>query len=111
MNVQVTFTKKGDINIIELSGRFVGKEAEDVIKEVTNRLNTKDKAKVIIDLTNLEYIGSQGASALMFLSEKYSLRVVSPQSIVLNTLTLLKLEQIIGIFATVDKAVEDLKKS
>jgi anti-anti-sigma factor len=106
MNVQIAFAKKSDINIIEFSGRFVGKEAEDVIKEIINHLNIKEKPRVIIDLTNLEYIGSQGASALMFLSEKYDLRVVSPQSIVLNTLTLLKLEQIIGIFATVDKAVD-----
>lgn len=110
MTVQISFNTREGITIIGLSGRFVGKEAEDFIKQVDDYFSEQQDVKLVIDLSRLEYIGSQGASAFMVLSDKYQLKIASPLSTVQNTLNLLKLDSVLGMYDTVDKAIDAFKK-
>lgn len=110
MNVQISFSKRDDITIMELSGRFIGKEAEEVVKEANNYVGDQPDAKIIVDLTKLEYIGSQGASALVLLSQKYRIKAVTPPSFVRDALTLLNLQSLMELFDSLDKAIGSFKK-
>lgn len=109
MSIQTSFITDQGIIIIKLSGRFVGKEAEDFIREVDNYVSGKENTKLIVDLSQLEYIGSQGASALVVLSEKYRAKITGLSNLVQSTLNLLKMDNILEIYDTLDNAINSFK--
>lgn len=107
MSVSLSFSKQKNINIINFSGRFTGKESADVIKEIESHFNEEQKdIKAIVDLSNLDYIGSQGASALILLFDKYRTKIVSPPSVVRNTLTLLKIDSILEMYESLEETID-----
>jgi anti-anti-sigma factor len=111
MNVHLSFDKQENIIILKLSGRFLGKEGEDVIKEIDDYLEGQTDIKLVIDLGKLEYIGSQGAATLIMLSEKYPIKIAAAGQLVKNTLILLKINSIVEIYDTVEQAINSFKNA
>ena len=120
MPVQTIFSRQskpgGNIVIISLSGRFVGKESEDFIKEVDGYMaavqtNQPDDGtglagRLIIDLANLEYISSRGAGALFTLTSNYQVKIVNISPLIRNTFSLLQLDQLFEIYSSREEALK-----
>lgn len=110
MPVKTTFATQshagGNIVIAALSGRFAGKEAEEFIKEVDTYIETAHTSRLIIDLDALEYIGSQGASALMALSTRYQVKITNVSPLIQNVFDILQLNQLFEIYLTKDEALK-----
>ena len=111
MNVHLSFNKREEFVILELSGRFLGKEGEDVIGEIDKYLEGYKDVKLVVDLSKLEYIGSQGVATLVMLSEKYPIKIAAPVQLVKNTFTLLKINSVLEIYDTVEQTINSFKKA
>lgn len=92
--------------VIHLKGRFLGKEAEDFLKEIENNLAQFQDKHLVIDLANLEYIGSQGVGSLTWLSTKYKVSLAAAGPKIQETLRVLKLQQVFKIYPTVKEALD-----
>lgn len=92
--------------VIHLNGRFLGKEAEDFLKEIENNLAQFQDKYLVIDLANLEYIGSQGVASLTWLSTQYKVSLAAAGPKIKETLRMLKLEQVFKIYSTVEEALD-----
>ena len=110
MPVQTIFSRQskpgGNIVIISLSGRFVGKESEDFIKEVDGYMAAVQTNRLIIDLANLEYISSRGAGALFTLTSNYQVKIVNISPLIRNTFSLLQLDQLFEIYSSREEALK-----
>lgn len=111
MNVQLFFYKREDIVILELSGRFLGRDGESVIKDINEYLKGQENVQLVVDLTKLEYIGSQGVATLVLLSKQYPIKIAAPVQLVRNTLILLRVENVVEICDTIDQAINSFKKA
>jgi anti-anti-sigma factor len=111
MNVQTVFKKNGDVYILELIGRFVGKEGEDILKEADNYLLGKDDVKLVVNLSKLEYIGSQGAATLVMLSGKYNVKIAEPVALVKETFDMFRLDAVLEIYGTLKEAIDSFNKN
>ncbi|MCK5579372.1 MAG: STAS domain-containing protein [Planctomycetes bacterium] len=104
MNLTLDFAQQDKVYVIKLHGRFIGKESTDFQNQISENIGSDGK-NVVIDLGELHYIGSQGASALVALTVKHKVKLANLSKQIKNTFDLLKLEEIFEIFDTVDAAV------
>ena len=108
-----TFEVKAQDNqiIIHLKGRFIGKEAEDFLKEIEKNLDQFQGKYLVVDLAGLEYVGSQGVASLTWLSTKYQVSLAAASPKIKETLRMLKLDQIFKIYANVADALKQAGKT
>jgi anti-anti-sigma factor len=98
--------RQKNYNVLYLKGRFIGKEAEDFLAEVEKTLAQSLTQQLVIDLSGLEYIGSQGIAALTGLSTKYQIILAGASPKVKGILDMLKLDQIFKVYPTLQTALQ-----
>ncbi|MEK7449868.1 MAG: STAS domain-containing protein [Planctomycetota bacterium] len=107
MNLTVNFQKQGEVIIIVLKGRFIGTESDNFQKQVEKFM--KSGNKIVVNLGELNYIGSQGVSCLVGLTTRYNVKLANLSAQVKNTMEVLKLSEIFEIFNTVDEAIKSFE--
>ena len=63
--MKITVNEQSDISIIALSGDFIGDADHSALREHVRALAGKGKNRLIIDLSDVEYINSSGLGSLV----------------------------------------------
>ena len=101
-----------DVIVLELMGRLtVGGECHELEWQVEDLLQQHEK-KIILDLSQLKYLDSTGVGILVMCSGKAKqgggeLSVVGAQGVVEQTLKMTRVNQIVGLYASIEAAVEN----
>src|SRR5690242_3761963 len=102
-----------DITVVEVSGRLaLGRESQR-IETLMDELGKKGGARVVLDLTGVEYIDSAGIGMLALAAGKLkesggTLAIVAPEGRVLQLLNLTQLHMIVKVCPTVAAATAAL---
>ena len=98
-----------DICIISLSGRLAGCTEADVLYEEFKKMREKKISKVVLDLQNLEWMGSMGLGALIgcltsIRNVKGDMRLANPNEKVAHLLHLTHLDGIFQVYGSLGDA-------
>jgi len=109
MPLDIVESVREDITVLTLKGRLTLGES-NLIREKVNQLSAAGKYKIVIDLTNVEYIDSTGLGILVicFTSLKKqggALKLVNPNKRNVELLLLTKLHTVFEVFNEVQDAV------
>jgi anti-anti-sigma factor len=97
--------------ILRVFGEIWSSNVERFTEEVGRQIDPA-KPLLVVDLTNVTFVGSQGISALLHLSKQLAssgaeLRVVAPASGVRDTFTAAHLQRVLKLYETVAGALVD----
>ena len=67
--MEIKKTKQNQVEIFEITGRIDANNAKDFESELTKSIE-EGTSKMIVDLTNLEYISSSGLRVFLFIAKK-----------------------------------------
>ena len=106
--MNITITKEGDISILSLTGSLdtnTSKGAEDEM----NKLIEDGRTKLLIDLSNLDYISSSGLRILLSTSKKLKplrgeMRICGLNETVNEVFEISGFTMIFKIFKTIEEA-------
>ena len=109
MPLDIVESVREDITVLALKGRLTLGES-NLIREKVTQLSAAGKFKVVIDLSNVEYIDSTGLGILVicFTSLKKqggALKLVNPNKRNVELLLLTKLHTVFEVFNEVQDAV------
>jgi anti-sigma B factor antagonist len=109
MPLDIVESVREDITVLSLKGRLTLGES-NLIREKVTQLSAAGKFKVVIDLSNVEYIDSTGLGILVicFTSLKKqggALKLVNPNKRNVELLLLTKLHTVFEVFNEVQDAV------
>jgi anti-sigma B factor antagonist len=110
MEVKTQETDNGVV--IKLEGELMlGYAANDFHQAIENALE-KNKKKIVVDLSNVEFISSWGIGILMYgytTTKNYGgvLRLAAVSDKIIEILTKIKVEQVFEKYDTVDEALKD----
>lgn len=102
-----------DLIVLGLAGRItLGRDCQEVEWQVEDLLKEHEK-KIILDLSELQYLDSSGVGILVMCSGKVKqaggeLSVIGAQGIVEQTLRMTRVDQIVALYANVEAAAENL---
>ena len=104
----------GDIAIVYLEGRMIGRPDSDKLHREIQCLLKKDIHKIVVDLHRIDWMGSMGVGALIrdLISVRNvggDLRLAQLTSKLKSLFKITKLASIILIFETVDQAVKSFE--
>jgi anti-anti-sigma factor len=110
--VSITHHLRGDVVIVEPSGRESLSDTDDGLQPVIRRLAEEGHRKFLIDLHNVPYIDSTGlgaiARATITISQRDGkLRVCSVTRRVRDLMDAAKLTPVFHVFGTIDDALRD----
>jgi anti-sigma B factor antagonist len=109
MPLDIVESVREDITVLTLKGRLTLGES-NLVREKVNQLAAAGKFKIVIDLSNVEYIDSTGLGILVicFTSLKKqggALKLVNPNKRNVELLLLTKLHTVFEVFNEVQDAV------
>ena len=109
MPLDIVESVREDVTVLTLKGRLTLGES-NLIREKVNQLSAVGKFKIVIDLSNVEYIDSTGLGILVicFTSLKKqggALKLVNPNKRNVELLLLTKLHTVFEVFNEVPDAV------
>jgi anti-sigma B factor antagonist len=109
-----TRTCEPDIVVIELSGRVtLGRESGQMERVVLHALENGSR-KLVIDLSNVNYIDSTGIGVVAYCFGKISqagahARIAGARGLVMDVFRITRLDTVIKFFPDVDAACESLR--
>ena len=106
MKVKLNITQQNEVFIVSLQGRFGGQDANEFLQEVEKVVGPDKKMKLVVELSQLEYIGSRGSSALVGLTTNYQVKFAAVSDNIKNIFEMLRLNQVFDIYPSVDKAIK-----
>ena len=101
----------GDVAVISVSGNIKGcPEAEKIHESIKESL-VQDTTKLVVDLTDVHWVGSVGIGAIIggLTTVRHrggDLRLVGINHKIQNLLTITKLDGLFKVYDNIDKAVE-----
>jgi anti-sigma B factor antagonist len=103
MNIDVR--KQNDVVIIDFKGRLAAGVSDEVLTQIVNELIVEGYKKILLNLSDMEYIDSSGLGDLvqsLKLSSRHgaSLRLLKPQDRVTKTLRLTNLLPMFSVYET-----------
>jgi len=109
--LEIELTGTNDIAVLGLSGQIDSYTAEEVTKIIDSHINNGN-FKVIVDLTNVDYLDSSGLSALINVKTKLGkhtgdLRIVGLEGKAKEVFDLAGLTDLFNIFSSKEKAFEN----
>ncbi|MFO7721862.1 MAG: STAS domain-containing protein [Bacteroidales bacterium] len=111
--MEITISKSGSVEIVELSGRIDATNSGELEKALTKSIEG-GASKLLIDLENLEYISSSGLRVFLLiakmLEKKGKIALCKMQSQVEQIFTISGFNTIFPIFAHREDAVSNLNK-
>jgi anti-sigma B factor antagonist len=105
---------ENNIGIIHIKGKLLGAPETDELHEYVDKFLNQQIRKVIIDLTDVDWMGSVGLGALMrdLVTVHHNggeLVVANPSEKVQNLFRITKLNGVVKIFANVTEALKHFK--
>ena len=109
MNIETR--KKGDIVIVDFQGRLAVGVGDEVLPRLIEQLLNEGNRKILLNLSDMEYIDSNGLGELvqsLKTSKRFgaSLRLLKPQDRVKKTL---RLTNLLPMFSVYDSESEAIK--
>ena len=109
MNIETR--KKGDIVIVDFEGRLAVGVGDEVLPRLIEQLLNEGNRKILLNLSDMEYIDSNGLGELvqsLKTSKRFgaSLRLLKPQDRVKKTL---RLTNLLPMFSVYDSESEAIK--
>ncbi len=105
----LTITDKGEVQVVGMPARLVMASAPDVRNEI-KALISNTSSKIVLDLSNLEFVDSSGLSVLIssFKAAKEldgGVVLVNPTKQVRSLIELTRLHHVFEIYDDIDSAV------
>lgn len=112
-NMEISFEKRENIDMVNLIGRLDGNTVSSVKDEIMDKLN--EKTNLIIDMKNCEYVSSAGLRILMIIAKTLRLKggngaLVEMNEEVGDVMEMTGFGNVFRTFNTVDEAIEFLQK-
>lgn len=110
--MEITQEKKGNINIIKVKGRLDA-STSGKLEETLNEFTNQEKARVLVDCAELEYISSAGLRVLLATAKKFqqSAGKIFLSSLNTNVKQVFEISGFISIFPTypsTEEAIADM---
>jgi anti-sigma B factor antagonist len=106
---------RDDVTILDLSGRLILGDGEESFKEMVDDLINQDRTKILLNLTDVNYIDSAGIGVVIW---KYipvtkrggTLKLLNPQPRTHTVLSITRLLTVLETFQTEDEAIESFSR-
>jgi len=114
MNIETR--KKGDVVIVDFEGRLAVGVGDEVLPRLIEQLLNEGSRKILLNLSDLEYIDSNGLGELvqsLKTSKRFgaSLRLLKPQDRVKKTLKLTNLLPMFSVYDTESDAIKSFAEA
>lgn len=109
MSLDIQESSREGISILTLKGRLAVGESS-IVREAIQAMAAQGKTKVVLDLSNVDYIDSTGLGALVICytslkKQDGALKLVNPNKRNLELLLLTKLHTIFEVFTEIQDAI------
>lgn len=104
--MELTIVREGTVLTATVSGKFIADDAYNLLKRIEDE-SGGEKCHLILDVRKLEYIGSQGVSAVIKLAMSHHLRLVGLPPNVKKTLEALGMVKSLRVYQTVEQALKN----
>lgn len=104
----VRFVRQGKTLIIQLSGELLFTNASEIKEEIKAQIQSSDE-RLVLDLSELEFIDSSGVGVIISLLRRMEgerVIIASPQPKVARVFEITRLEKIVPIYATLEEALK-----
>jgi len=106
---------RGDVTVLDLTGRLILGDGEESFKDIVDELIGRDCTKILLNLTDVNYIDSAGIGVVIW---KYitltkrggTLKLLNPQPRTHTVLSITRLLTVLETFQTEDEAVESFSR-
>jgi len=103
--MKVDVRKSDDVVIVDFTGRLVAGDGDELLSEIINELLAENYRKILLNLSNVESIDSNGLGELvqsMKVSKTFgaALKLLQPQDRVRKTLHLTRVLPLFDIYET-----------
>jgi len=114
MNISVR--KKNDVAIVDFEGRLAVGVSDSVLPELINKILDEGYKKILLNLSDMDYIDSNGLGELVQAlktskRQGASLRLLKPQDRVHKTLRLTNLLPMFTVYDSETEAIDAFKES
>jgi anti-sigma B factor antagonist len=112
--MEVNKAQQGDVAVISISGNIKGCPEAEVIHQSIKEFLEKNTTKLIVDLTDVHWVGSVGIGAIIggLTTVRHTggdLRLVGINSKIQNLLTITKLDGLFKVYNNIDDAVSSFQ--
>lgn len=104
----VRFVRQGKTLIIQLSGELLFTNASEIKEKIKAQIQSSDE-RLVLDLSELEFIDSSGVGVIISLLRRMEgerVIIASPQPKVARVFEITRLEKIVPIYATLEEALK-----
>jgi anti-sigma B factor antagonist len=114
MNIETR--KKGDVVIVDFEGRLAVGVGDEVLPRLIEALLSEGNRKILLNLSDMEYIDSNGLGELvqsLKTSKRFgaSLRLLKPQDRVKKTLRLTNLLPMFSVYDSESEAIKSFAEA
>jgi anti-sigma B factor antagonist len=112
--MDISVRKTGDVTIVDFNGRLAAGVSDSVLPSVVGEILEGGSKKILLNLSNMDYIDSNGLGELVQVfreSQRHgaSLRLLKPQDRVAKTLRLTNLLPMFSVYETEKEALTAFK--
>lgn len=108
--MELVIERQGPVLTATISGKFIADDAYLLLKQIEDEA-AGQRTELIVDIRKLEYIGSQGVSALIKLALSHNLRLVGLPANVKKTFEALGLVKFLKVNLTQEEALKRALKA
>lgn len=108
--MKVDVRKNDDVIIVDFDGRLVLGDGDEVLAAVVDELLSEQYRKILLNLTSVEYIDSNGLGELvqcLKMAQRFgaSMKLLRPQDRVKKTLSLTKMLPLFEVYESEEEAI------
>ena len=112
-SLEMEVRRVGSAVVITLHGAVSMTDAPR-LREELQRLADRPKTTILLDLTDMDFIGAEGIDALLFGRERLSvqqgqIRLVHPNDKIRHIFELTRLSELFALFDSLEKALENVQ--
>jgi anti-sigma B factor antagonist len=115
MDLQVSKRMSEGVPVVDVNGRLVFGEETKILRNFVKDLLEVSGQSVVLNLSHLAYVDSGGIGTLvgLYTSAKAAggdIKLACPNARVQHVLEITRLFPVLGVFATEDKAIAELRR-
>lgn len=115
MSISFAKKEKEGVIVLAVSGRIVFGEEANALRREVKPLFSSSSSAVVLNLQGVEYVDSGGVGALVSLfttarAMGCEVKFCNPQPKVAHVLTITKLLEILGVYATEELALSNIRR-
>jgi anti-anti-sigma factor len=109
--MDIAVRKTGDVTIVDFKGRLAIGVSDSILPRVVGEILTEGSKKILLNLSEMDYIDSNGLGELVQVYRESqrrgaSLRLLKPQDRVTKTLRLTNLLPMFSVYESEDEAMK-----